>query len=110
MQKPDVSSNSEPVATGTDLSANEQVGDAGCVLLQLGDPLLPHILETGRVYHREADEEDIGHRVGQRPQPVVVLLQTDGTAAGQVNVWDEGGRGKTNSIISVLSHLLNYYS
>lgn len=63
----------------TDLGANEQVRDTGCILLQLRHPFLTHILETGRVYHREADEEDIGHRVGQRPQAVVVLLEEDGT-------------------------------
>lgn len=59
----------------TDLGANEQVGDTGCILLQLGHPFFTHILETGRVNHREADEEDIGHGVGQRPEAVVVLLE-----------------------------------
>lgn len=61
----------------THLSADEQVWDGGGVLLQLRNPLLAHVLETGRVDHGEADEEDIGHRVGQRPQPVIVLLERD---------------------------------
>lgn len=60
---------------GTDLGANEQVGDTGCILLQLRHPFLSHILETGRVDHREADEEDIGHWVGQWSQAVIVLLE-----------------------------------
>lgn len=30
-------------------------------------PLGAHVLETRRVYQREADEKDIGLRVGQRP-------------------------------------------
>lgn len=62
----------------TNLGANEQVGDTGRILLQLGHPFFTHILETGGVDHREADEEDVGHRVGQRPQAVVVLLREDG--------------------------------
>jgi hypothetical protein len=57
------------------LSAYEEVGDTWGILLQLGDPLLPHILETSRVDHRKADEEDIGHGVRQRPQAVIVLLE-----------------------------------
>lgn len=65
-----------PLACGvrTHLGANEQVRNAGRILLQLGHPFLAHILETGGVYHREADEEDVGHGVGERPETVVVLL------------------------------------
>lgn len=62
---------------GTDLGADEQVGDAGGVLLQLWHPFLPYVLETGGIDHGEAYEEDVGHRVGQRPEAVVVLLQGD---------------------------------
>lgn len=71
------------------LGADEQVGDAGCILLQLWHPFLAHILETGGVNHREADEEDVGHGVGQRPEAVVILLK-DVTAL--VNIWRGGGR------------------
>lgn len=66
----------------THLGANEQVGDAGRILLQLGDPFFTHVLETGRVDHREADEEDISHGVGQRPEAVVVLLEEDRDSEG----------------------------
>lgn len=64
----------------TNLRADEQVRDTGSVLLQLGHPFFTHVLEAGGVDHREADEEDIGHRVGQRPQAVVVLLGEDRAA------------------------------
>ena len=65
-----------------DLCANEQVWHGGSVLLQLGDPLLPDVLEAGGVDDWETDEEDVGHWVGQRSQPVVVLLHTGSTAGG----------------------------
>lgn len=56
------------------LSANEQVGDVGCILLQLRDPLLPHVLETGWINHRETNQEDIRHGVRQRTEAIIVLL------------------------------------
>lgn len=73
----------------TNLGADEQVGDAGCILLQLWHPFLAHVLETGRVNHGEADEEDIGHWVGQRPEAVVILLKDDVTELG--TIWRGGG-------------------
>lgn len=75
----------------THLGANEQVRDTGCILLQLRLPFLTHVLEAGRIYHREADEEDIGHRVGQRPQAVVVLLKEDGTEI-LIIIWRQVSR------------------
>lgn len=63
----------------THLGADEQVGDTRSVLLQLRHPFFAHVLETGWVHHREADEKDVGHRVGQRPEAVVVLLEDDAT-------------------------------
>lgn len=72
----------------TNLRADEQVRDTGSVLLQLGHPFFTHILEAGGVDHREADEEDIGHRVGQRPQAVVVLLGEDRAApVNNQKIW-----------------------
>lgn len=68
-------SNLKLIVVRTNLGADEQVRDTGCILLQLRHPFLTHILETGRVYHREADEEDVGHWVGQRPETVIVLLE-----------------------------------
>lgn len=61
------------------LSADEQVRDVGCVLLQLRDPLLSHVLEAGRIHHREANEEDICHRVRQGSQAIIVLLSEQRT-------------------------------
>lgn len=63
------------VALQAHLSAYEEVWDTGGILLQLGDPLFPHILETGRVDYGVADQEDVGHGVRQRPQAVIVLLE-----------------------------------
>lgn len=71
--------------TAAHLGADEQVRHAGRVLLQLRHPLLSHVLETGGVDHGEADEEDVGHGVGQRPEAVVVLLRTQETQ--QVSTW-----------------------
>lgn len=59
---------------GEYLSANEQVGYVGCILLQFRDPLLPHILETGRIHHREANQEDVRHGVRQGTEAIIVLL------------------------------------
>lgn len=56
------------------LGANEQVGDIGRILLQLRDPLLPYILETGRIYHRKANQKDIRHGVRQGTEAIIVLL------------------------------------
>lgn len=73
------------MAVQAHLGADEQVGHAGGVLLQLWDPLLSDVLETGGVDHGEADEEDVSHGVGQRPEAVVVLLRKQVTE--QVNPW-----------------------
>lgn len=61
------------------LSADEQVRDVGCVLLQLRDPLLSHVLEAGRIHHGEANEEDICHGVRQGSQAIIVLLSEQRT-------------------------------
>lgn len=71
------------MAVQAHLGADEQVWHAGCVLLQLRHPLLSYVLETGGVDHGEADEENVGHGVGQRPEAVVVLLSKHETE--QVN-------------------------
>ncbi len=68
------------------LSADEQVRDVGCILLQLRDPLLSHILEAGRIHHREANEEDVCHGVRQGSQAIIVLLSEQRTL-GKHNYW-----------------------
>lgn len=91
----------------THLGADEQVGDTGRVLLQLRHPFFAHVLETGWVHHREADEEDVGHRVGQRPEAVVVLLEDDATElvnmCSQRKMRSKAGSFNTREII-----LINY--
>lgn len=93
--------------SGTDLGADEQVGDTGCVLLQLGHPFLSHILETGRINHREADEEDVGHRVGQRPQAVVVLLQENRTQMGDTGEDERSGQRRTKEPMTHFHFLIS---
>lgn len=65
---------------GEYLSANKQVGDVGRILLQLRDPLLPHVLKTGWIHHREANQKDISHGVRQGTEAIIVLLWGKNTA------------------------------
>lgn len=44
------------------------------MVLDLGDPLAADILEGGRINEGEGDDEDVGARVGEGTQAVVVLL------------------------------------
>lgn len=74
---------------GEYLSANEQVGDVGCILLQLRDPLLPHVLETGRIHYREANQEDIRHGVRQGTETIIVLLWGKNTERAHEQVWGQ---------------------
>ncbi len=43
-------------------------------MLNLVIPLILHVLERSEAVHREADEEDVGLRVAEGAQAVVVLL------------------------------------
>ena len=43
-------------------------------MLDLRTPFACHVLEAGRADDGEADEEDIRLRVGERTEPVVILL------------------------------------
>jgi hypothetical protein len=56
------------------LGADDQTGDARAVVPDLREPLLLYVLERGRGRYAEAHEEDIGLRVGERAQAVVILL------------------------------------
>ena len=42
------------------LRAHDQAGDAGAVVVNLGEPLLADVLKGGRGGDGEADEEDVG--------------------------------------------------
>ena len=44
------------------------------MVVDLGKPLLSHVLEACGRGDGEADEEDVGLRVGKRTQAIVVLL------------------------------------
>ena len=43
-------------------------------MVNLGEPLLSDVLERRRRCDGEADEEDVGLGVGQRPQAVIIFL------------------------------------
>ena len=56
------------------LSADEEAGDTGAVVADLGEPLVPDVVERGLGYDAEANEEYIGLGIRERPQAVVILL------------------------------------
>ena len=47
------------------LRADNQAGDTGAVVVDLGEPFFPDVLEGGGGGDGEADEEDVGLRVGE---------------------------------------------
>jgi hypothetical protein len=57
-----------------ELGADEQERRVGAVVRHLGKPLGRHVLKRRRRDDGEADEEDVGLRVRERAQAVVVLL------------------------------------
>ncbi len=56
------------------LGAHQKNGHAGAVVRHLGVPLVPHVGEGRGAADGEADDEDVGLRVGERAQAVVLLL------------------------------------
>lgn len=56
------------------LVGHQDDGHVGAKVLDFGHPLLGDVLQRVRAVHRETYEDDVGVRVGERPQPVVVLL------------------------------------
>lgn len=83
------------------LGPHQYDGSRRTVMAHLRIPLGPDVLETRRIHQRETDEKDVGLRIGQGPQPVVILLtgripeaQVDGLAVhhdvGRVVVEDCG--------------------
>lgn len=57
-----------------DLCADDQARHTGAVVVYLGEPLFLDVLKGCRRCDGEAHQEDVGLRVGQRSQAVVVLL------------------------------------
>lgn len=62
------------VVAQVDLSSDDEARNARAVVVHLGEPLFLDVLERGGRGDAEADEEDVGLRVRERTQPVVVLL------------------------------------
>lgn len=56
------------------LCANNQAGDTRTVVVNLGEPLFPHVLKGGGGGDGEANKEDISLRVGERAQTIIILL------------------------------------
>lgn len=56
------------------LGPDDQARNTGAVVVDFREPFFPHVLKRGRRGHREADEENVGLRVGQRTQAIVILL------------------------------------
>ena len=65
--------NRGPIRSQVELRADEDHRHVGAVMLELGVPLLLHVLEGRARDEGEGDEEDVGLRVGERSQAIVVL-------------------------------------
>lgn len=57
-----------------ELGTDNQARDARAVVVDFGEPLLADVLKGSRRDDGEADEEDIGLRVRERTETVVILL------------------------------------
>ena len=57
-----------------ELGTHNQARDARAVVVDFGEPLLADVLKGSRRDDGEADEEDIGLRVRERTETVVILL------------------------------------
>ena len=62
------------VASQVELRADEDHRHVGAVMLELGVPLLLHVLEGRARDEGEGDEDDVGLRVRERTQPGGILL------------------------------------
>ena len=62
------------VLAQVELGADQDDGHVGRMVLDLGEPLGLDVVEGRGRDDAEADEEDVGLRVGERAQAVVVLL------------------------------------
>jgi hypothetical protein len=62
------------VVTEIGLCADDQAGDAGAVVVDFGEPFLADVLEGGGAGDAEAHEEDVGLRIGEGTEAVIVFL------------------------------------
>ena len=44
------------------------------MVMDLGEPLFPDVLEGSGGGHRKANQEDVGLGIGERTQPVIIFL------------------------------------
>lgn len=58
------------------LGTNDKAWDAGAVVVNLGEPFLADVLEGGGGRDGETDEEDVGLGIGQRTEPIIILLSS----------------------------------
>lgn len=54
--------------------AHKDLDGVGAVLLGLGEPLVEGVVEGAGVHEGETDEEDVGVREGEGPEPAVLVL------------------------------------
>lgn len=67
------------------LGADDEARHARAVVVHLGEPLFPDVLEGGGRGDGEADEEDVGLGVRERAQAVVILLS--GSIEETEGIW-----------------------
>lgn len=77
-----------------DLRADDEAGYAGAMMVDFGEPFLADVLKGRGGGDAEADEEDVGLRVRERTETVVVFLAGGVEEAERVGfVADPGGGG-----------------
>lgn len=82
------------------LGADDQAGDTRAVVVDFGEPFFANVLKRGGRGDGEADEEDIRLRVGQRAQPVVVLLSSSIEEAERIRfIADPGFRFPSGGVL-----------
>jgi len=57
-----------------EFGTDQDAGRIGSVMVDLGIPLCPDVLKRRRAHEREANNENIGLRIREGPQSIVVLL------------------------------------
>jgi hypothetical protein len=73
------------------LCADDQAGDAGAVVVHFGEPFLADVLEGGGAGDAEAHEEDVGLRIGEGAEAVVVFLASSVEEAEGVGLVADPG-------------------
>lgn len=56
------------------LGADDETGDAGAVVVDFGEPFFPDVFERGGRGDGKADKKDVGLRIGEGAQAIVILL------------------------------------